>query len=102
MSQKRYTPEDIDLPREAFIEPSKVICPRDMPDLCVICFFKDVIDKVVENNNAKVLVENRWEEGAHPVYEIEHNGKRLAFYHPGIGVSLSSSILEEVIAFGCK
>jgi uridine phosphorylase len=88
--------------REAFIEPSKVICPRDMPEHCVICFFKEVIDKVVENHAAKILVENCWEDGAHPVYEIEHNGKRLAFFHPGIGASLSASILEEVIAFGCR
>jgi len=88
--------------REAFIEPSKVICPRDMPEHCVVCFFKEVIDKVVENHTAKMLVENCWEDGAHPVYEIEYNGKRLAFFHPGIGASLSASILEEVIAFGCR
>jgi uridine phosphorylase len=91
-----------DSTREAFIEPSKVIRLRDMPEHCVVCFFKEVIDKIVTDNNAKVLVENRWEDGAHPVYEIEHLGKRLAFYHPGIGASLSAAILEEVIAFGCK
>ena len=91
-----------DSTREAFIEPSKVIPPRDMPEHCVICFFKEVLEKVVADFNAKMLVENRWEDGAHPVYEIEHNGKRLAFYHPGIGASLSAAILEEVIAFGCK
>ena len=93
---------EYDTAREAFIEPSKVIQPRDMPDHCVICFFKEVIDKVVEEHNAEMLVENRWEDGPHPVYEIEHNGKRLAFYHPGIGASLSASLFEEVIAFGCK
>lgn len=99
---KTYPIIEHDSTREAFIEPSKVIRPRDMPEHCVICFFKEVLDKVIENHNAKLLVENRWEDGAHPVYEIEHNGKRLAFYHPGIGASLSASILEEVIAFGCK
>jgi hypothetical protein len=30
--------------RTAFIEPSKVIRARDMPEHCVICFFKEVID----------------------------------------------------------
>lgn len=30
---------------EALIEPSKVIRPRDLPEHCVICFFKDVIDQ---------------------------------------------------------
>lgn len=88
--------------REAFIEPSKVIKKRDMPKHCVICFFKEVIDKVVSEKEAKMLVENRWEDGPHPVYEIEYKGQRLAFFHPGIGSALASTILEEVIAFGCN
>ena len=36
------------------------------------------------------------------MYEIEHNGKRLAFFQPGIGSSQAVAILEEVIAFGCR
>ena len=86
----KYPILEHDPTREAFIEPSKVIRPRDMPEHCVICFFKEVIDKIVFENNARVLVENRWEDGAHPVYEIEFNGSRLAFFHPGIGAPLSA------------
>ncbi len=93
---------EYDPTREAFIEPSKVIRPLDMPAHCVICFFKDVVDTVVVEHNARVLVENRWEDGAHPIYEIAYNGKRLAFYHPGIGAALTAAILEETIAFGCR
>jgi len=87
--------------REAFIEPSKVNKHRDMPEHCVVCFFLDVIDKVVEEQDAKMLVENRWEDGPHPVYEIEYKDQRLAFFHPGVGSAHSAGILEEVIAFGC-
>jgi uridine phosphorylase len=85
---------------EAFIEPSKVIKPRDMPTHCVPCFFGDVIHKVAAEHSAKVITENRWEDGPHQVYEINYQGQRLAFYHPGIGSALSAGILEEVIAFG--
>jgi uridine phosphorylase len=88
--------------REAFIEPSKEIKKRDMPEHCVICFFKEIIEKVVSEKNAVMLVENRWEDGPHPVYEIEYKNQRLAFFHPGIGSALASTILEEVIAFGCS
>lgn len=91
-----------DFVREAFIEPSRVIKPRDVPEHCVICFFQDVIDKIVTEYNTKVVVENRWEDGPHPIYEIEFEGKRLAFFHPGIGSAFSASLLEEAIAFGCK
>jgi uridine phosphorylase len=87
---------------EAFIEPSQVAGKRDMPERCVICFFMDVIKKVLSERDATVLVENRWEDGPHPVYEIVHKGQRLAFFHPGIGSALSAALLEEVIAFGCR
>ena len=91
-----------DATRQAFIEPSKVNPPRDVPEHCVICFFREVIDKVIAEHNAKVVVENHWEDGPHPVYEIEYQNKRLAFLHPGIGAPLAAGVLEEVIAFGCR
>jgi uridine phosphorylase len=93
---------EYDPTRIALIEPSKVIRPRDMPERCVICFFREVIDKVIAEHNATILVENRWEDGPHPVYEISYQNQRLAFFHPGIGAPLAAGLLEEVIAFGCR
>ena len=93
---------EYDSTREAFIEPSKVIQPRGVPEHCVISFFGEVIDKVATEHKARVIVENRWEDGPHPLYEIEYKGQRLAFFHPGVGAPLSASLLEEVIAFGCR
>jgi uridine phosphorylase len=48
------------------------------------------------------VVPNRWEDGPHPIYEITHRGKRLAFFHPGIGGPIAAGLLEEAIAFGCR
>jgi len=93
---------EFDSTREAKIEPSKVIRPRDVPEYCVVCFFYDVIEKIVSEHNARVVVDRYWEDGPHPIYEIEFKGKRLAFFHPGIGSALSSSLLEEAIAYGCR
>lgn len=86
----------------AFIEPSKVIQPRDVPEHCVICFFHDVLDQVAADQNARIAVPNQWEDGPHPLYEIEHQGKRVAFFHPGVGAPIACGVLEEVIAFGCR
>jgi uridine phosphorylase len=86
----------------SFIEPSDVTARLDVSKRCVICFFKEVVQKVAEEFGARVVVENRWEDGPHPVYEIEHRERRLAFFHPGVGASLASGLLEEVIAFGCR
>ena len=87
---------------EAFIEPSKVIRARDLPEHCVITFFKEVIDKVIAKHEAKIAVENYWEDGPHCIYEISYQGRRLAFFHPGVGAPISAGLLEEAIAFGCR
>lgn len=91
---------EYDATREAFIEPSRVIRPLEMPEHCVVCFFMEVIEKIAKEHNARMLVENEWEDGPHPVYEIEYRARRLAFFHPGVGAPLAASLLEEVIAFG--
>ena len=87
---------------EAFIEPSRVIRARDLPERCVICFFSEVIDKVIAEQNAKIVVKNRWEDGPHNIYEISYHDRRLAFFHPGVGAPIAASLLEEAIAYGCR
>lgn len=91
-----------DFTSEAKIEPSRIIQPRDVPEHRVISFFREVNKKVVVEKQAKVAVPNRWEDGEHPIYEIEHRGRRLAFFHPGVGAPLAAGLLEEAIAFGCR
>lgn len=87
---------------EAFIEPSKIIQARDLPEHCVICFFREVLEKVIAEHDAKVVVKNWWEDGPHNIYEISYQGRRLAFFHPGVGAPLAAGLFEEAIAFGCR
>lgn len=93
---------EYDTVSESKLEPSRLIKPRDVPEQCVISFFRDVNEKVVAEKQARVVVANRWEDGEHPIYEIEHHGSRLAFFHPGVGAPIAAGLLEEAIAFGCK
>lgn len=101
MSQP-YPILEFDPAPEAVIEPSREIERRDVPEHCVICFFREVLDRVIAGHNARIVAENYWEDGRHDLYEIEHNGRRLAFFHPGVGAPLAAGLLEEVIAFGCR
>ena len=91
-----------DFTSEAKIEPSRIIKPRDVPEHCIISFFQEVNEKVVVEKQARVAVPNRWEDGEHPIYEIEHRNRRLALFHPGVGAPLAAGLLEEAIAFGCR
>jgi uridine phosphorylase len=86
----------------ALIEPSEQVPRRDVPEACVITFFADVVDRLVQRRGARVVVENRWEDGAHPLLELEHEGQRLAVLHSGVGAPLAAGLLEEVVATGCR
>ena len=101
MDSSLYPVLEFDPTREALIEPSRLIRPRDVPEHCVICFFKEVIEHIVAERQAKIAVHSRWEDGRHPIYEITHHQQRLAFYHPGVGGALAAGLLEEAIAYGC-
>ncbi len=93
---------EFDPAREALVEPSRLIEPRDVPEHCVICFFQEVIEQVVAGQQATVAVDSRWEDGPHPIYEIAYHDRRLAFFHPGVGGALAAGLLEEAIAYGCR
>ncbi|GIV89979.1 MAG: phosphorylase [Chloroflexus sp.] len=86
----------------AVIEPTAVIKPRDVPEHCVICFFREVIERVVVEQRAVQIAELRWEDGPHPVFAITHREQRIAFLHPGVGAPIAAGLLEEVIALGCR
>ncbi|WP_193608408.1 nucleoside phosphorylase [Nocardioides lijunqiniae] len=86
----------------AFIEPSSHVVRRDVPEACVVTFFGDVVDRLVARRGARVMVENRWEDGPHPLLGLEHDGQRLAVLRCGVGAPLAAGLLEEVIATGCR
>ncbi len=93
---------EFDPAREAMIEPSRLAERLDVPEHCVICFFKEVLDRIAVEQNARIAAETNWEDATHSLYEIEHQGKRLAFIHPAVGGPLAAGILEETVARGCR
>jgi uridine phosphorylase len=92
-----YDPEP-----EAIIEPARLIKPMDVPEHCVVCFFQDVINELVGSGQARQVAKSVSEMGDHPVYELEVSGRRLAFFHPGVGAPLAAGLLDEAIARGCR
>jgi uridine phosphorylase len=92
---------EFDPSRKAQIEPTDVIQPGKVSEYCVVCFFREVIENVAAEKNARVVATPRWEDGPHPIYEISHNERRLAFFHPGVGAPLAAGLLEDAVAVGC-
>ncbi len=99
---REYPILEFDPAAEAIIEPSRVHARlEDVPEHCVVCFFQDVITQLRQDGQAREIDYMHSEIGAHPLYEITHSGRKLAFFHPGVGAPLAAALLEEVIARGC-
>lgn len=93
---------EFDCCREAVIEPSLVRRGIDVPERAVLCFFGDVVDKLVEDGRAVLLFHAQSEMGQHPVFEFQWGGQRIALFQPGLGAPFAAAFLEEVIAHGCR
>jgi len=91
---------EFDPTRTALIEPKHQSQDLDMPERAVVCFFQDVIGKLLQEHDARLLFNLASEIGLHPIYEVSVHGKRLAVFHPGVGAPLAAGLLEEVIALG--
>lgn len=100
--QQEYPILEFDSTPEAILEPKRIFKPIDVPEHAVACFFQDVITKLSQQHQARVVKHLRSEIGTHPIYELNVNGKRLAVFHPGVGAPLAAGMLEEVIALGCR
>jgi len=102
MKKKPYPILEFDENPQSILEPSELVSVINAPECCVICFFAEVIQHLIDERQARFLVNSKSEMGDHPLYEIDYQGERLAFFHPGIGAPLAASLLEEMIARGCR
>ncbi|MCF8008479.1 MAG: nucleoside phosphorylase [Halanaerobiales bacterium] len=101
MKSKEYPILEFDPTLKAVIEPSEQIKPIEISKTCVVCFFKEVIDKYLEKNKLNLIKKIKTEMGSMPVYELKvSNQKKITIFHPGIGAPLAAGMLEEVIALG--
>jgi len=102
MRHRKYPLLEYDSSLPALIEPQAVVHSIDAPEHCVICFFREVTNKLVDDHKAKIIAAHNWEDMDRPLYEINLNGKRLAVIQSGVGGPLAAALLEEVIARGCR
>jgi len=100
--KEKYPILEFDPNPDAIINPEVEIDPIDIAERCVICFFKDVLEKVIKEHKAKIVSKRIWEDGPSQVYEMEFKGNRIAFLHPGIGSPNAVGRLEQAIAMGCR
>lgn len=95
MHTHAYPILEFDSTRQAVIEPRHVGGPADTPEHAVVCFFQDVITRLVQDHRARVISRMTNELGTHSLYEMEVGGRRLAAFHPGVGAPLAAAVRDE-------
>ncbi len=93
---------EFDSSPRAVIEPSEVFKSLEISEHCVMCFFKDVVDNVVQLRNAEVIFEDKGCYGTNQFYQFSHNGRKLVLFNPIVGAPLAAAFLEIAIALGCR
>jgi len=86
----------------AIINPSGPQMLKELPERGVLCFFKDVLDALVEDGCLKSIGRCKTEMGEHFVYEMQQKKMNLFVFHAPVGAALAAGLLEELIAAGAK
>lgn len=106
-NEPSYPILEFDPDPHGMIEPSAShfgAASRDRPEMPVVgvaCFFADVVERVAAQTGARLVTHLVAEHGRHPVWAIQHGGREIAFFQPGLGAPLSALFLEEMIDYGC-
>ena len=96
--------EEFDLNKDAIINPDMIIEKiENFPDVTVSCFSHYLFDSLLEVfDNKKILAEAHSATGISPIYEVEYEGEKFAFYHSYVGEPSCVGIYEDIIAMGSK
>lgn len=91
---------EFDPERKAIIEPTEVIKRRDLPEHCVLCFFREVIDHAKKRLNLRPLHPVKSEMGELPVFAGISNGAEVAVVPAALGAPFAAGLFDELIARG--
>lgn len=70
----------------------------NFPELAVACWFGDVQRKRFAGQDPIYRIP--FEHGDHEVHVVEHLGKRIAVFNPGVGAPAAATSLEDIIGLG--
>ncbi len=101
MRAKKIPILDFDPAPTAIIEPGEIIRKRDYSKKVVLCFFSDVIEKLVSNGKAVRVDRLKSEMGENPIYQVDQPDGKIMVVNPCVGAPLAGAFFEEMIARGC-
>lgn len=100
MRKRKYPILEFDPSKKAIIEASNFIRKVENWEHGIICFFKDVVEKIAESTGAEKMYEDKGVYGTNPFYRMEYRGCPIVFFFPLMGASVSAAFLELAIGLG--
>ncbi len=85
---------------DAIIQPATVVKHRDIPERCVLCFAREVIERAKDKLNLQPLRPLKSEMGEIPVFAGTYEGEPVGVVQAAVGASLAAGLFEEVIVRG--
>ena len=95
--------EQFDPAIHAVIDPDMIFKPiPDFPETVISIFSHQLFSAVLNFLGGRKIAETHDVDGVWPVYEVEYNGHRFAYYKARLGAPACTGCFEDVIAFGAK
>jgi uridine phosphorylase len=93
---------EFDPARSAVIEPEAAVRGFVVPEVLVICFFREAIERLCEAETGEEVGRLVSEMGDVPVRAIDWRGTRVGIAQGGVGAPLAAGWLEELVALGAR
>lgn len=95
---------EFDPDRRAIIGPGGLSVERPVPERGVLCFFAELIEKMLDQGKLELLCSTGSEMGRHPFYTYRtpegDSSREVVVAHPGVGAPLAVGITEDLISLG--
>jgi len=102
MQIKEFPILEFDSDKNPFIKPSGNIAPIDIAERCVLCFFSEAIENILNKHPHKIAAYFKAESLKLPMYELEYKGGKIALIQAGVGAPIAAGQIEELCALGCR
>lgn len=102
MITKEFPILEFDEDKNAFIKPSHILKPTDISERCVLCFFGEAIEKLLEKCPHRIVDYFKAETLKFPIYEIEYKNQKIVLLQAYVSAPGAAAQIEELTSLGCR
>ena len=89
-----------DLHEAGVFEATAIHKQISIPGCAVLCFFSELLERLVAQGELEIIYTLRSEVGRNPVYQLQTDLGPVVVVHPGLGAPMAAGFTEEIAALG--